>query len=117
MEFYEVINKRRTSREWTEKEVDYETIKRIIEAGMKAPSWDHFRNWQFIVLDSKEEKESAFSYAKSIAERFDTGRYEKRKLNLAQKMYAYAMPKHIPCCPTARYDSSPEGHIHMGGWR
>lgn len=60
---------------------------------MKAPSWDHYRNWQFIVLHTREEKENAFSYAKYIAEKFDTGKYENRKLNLAQEMYAYAMPR------------------------
>ncbi len=93
MEFNEVINKRRTSREWTDREIEPEAIKRIIGAGMKAPSWDHYRNWQFIVLHTKEEKENAFSYAKRVAENFDTGRYENRKLNLAQEMYAYAMPR------------------------
>ncbi len=36
MEFNEVINQRKTSREWTDKEVDFEAIKRILEAGMKA---------------------------------------------------------------------------------
>ena len=60
---------------------------------MKAPSWDHYRNWQFIVLHTKEEKEHTFSYAKFIADRFDLSRYEGRKLNLAQEMYAYAMPR------------------------
>ncbi len=93
MEFSEVVDKRKTSREWTKKDVDFEVIKRIIEAGMKAPSWDHYRNWQFIVLHTKEEKENAFSYAKYIADRFDIHKYENRKLNLAQKMYAYAMPR------------------------
>ena len=93
MEFNEVINKRRTSREWSDQEVDFETIKRILAAGMKAPTWDHYRNWQFIVLHTKEEKEKAFAYAKYIADKFDTGRYENRKLNLAQEMYAYAMPR------------------------
>ena len=34
MEFHEVINQRKTSREWTDKEVDFEAIKRILEAGM-----------------------------------------------------------------------------------
>ena len=93
MEFNAVINKRKTSREWTDREVEYDTIKRIIEAGMKAPSWDHYRNWQFIVLHTKEEKENAFSYAKFIADRFDLSRYEGKKLNLAQEMYSYAMPR------------------------
>lgn len=64
MDFNEVINKRKTSREWTDRDVDFEVIKRIIEAGMKAPSWDHYRNWQFIVLHTREKKENAFGYAK-----------------------------------------------------
>ena len=74
MEFNEVIDKRRTCREWTGEEVDFETVKKIIGAGMKAPSWDHYRNWQFIVLHEKEDKERAFSYAKYIADKFDISR-------------------------------------------
>lgn len=66
MEFHEVIEKRRTSREWTDKEVDFEAIKRRIAAGMKA-SWDHCRGWQLIVLHEREEKERAFAYAKAAA--------------------------------------------------
>ncbi len=93
MEFNEVISKRRTSREWTDRDVDFEAVKRIIGAGMKAPSWDHYRNWQFIVLHTKKEKENAFSHADYVAKRFNINRYENRKLNLAQEMYAYAMPR------------------------
>lgn len=93
MEFKEVIEMRKTSREWTDAEVCFDAIERIIEAGMKAPSWDHRRNWQFIVLHSKEEKERAFAYARQVARRFDANRYEGRSLDLAQEMYLYAMPK------------------------
>ena len=93
MEFAEVINKRRTSREWTDEDVNFAAIKRIIEAGMKAPSWDHYRSWQFIVLRTREEKERAFAYAKRVVQRFNARRYEGRTLDLAQQMYAYAMPR------------------------
>ena len=63
MEFYEAINKRKTTREFLDTEVDFEVIKRILGAGNKAPTWDHNRNWQFIVLRTDEEKEYAFSEA------------------------------------------------------
>lgn len=57
MEFYDVIKNRKTVREFLDKEVDFETIKRILEAGNKAPAWNHNRNWSFIVLQTDEEKE------------------------------------------------------------
>lgn len=93
MDFNEVINQRKTSREWTNREVDFETIKRILEAGMKAPSWDHYRNWQFIVLHEQADKERAFAYAKSVAKRYVDENRTYTRPNLAQKMYAYAMPR------------------------
>lgn len=103
MDFNEVIDKRRTSREWTDRDVDFDTVKRILEAGMKAPTWDHYRAWQFIILYTREEKERAFQYAKEIAEKFDLSRYEGKKLNYAQQMYAYAMPRQYTMLVDAPY--------------
>ena len=70
MEFYEVINKRRTSREWTAKEVDFGVIKRIIATGMKALLRDYYRNGQFIVLHKRKDKEQSFAYANAVAKRY-----------------------------------------------
>ena len=33
MDFYEAVNKRRTTRQFLQKEVDFEAVKRILEAG------------------------------------------------------------------------------------
>lgn len=107
MEFYEVINKRRTTREFLKKEVDFEVIKRILAAGNKAPTWDHNRNWQFIVLRTDEEKEYAFSEAKKIADKFDADRYlnmpRPYPITLGQKMYGYAMPRQYIMLKEAPY--------------
>ena len=43
-DFYEAVNKRRTTRQFLQKEVDFEAVKRILEAGNRAPTWDHNRN-------------------------------------------------------------------------
>ena len=75
MEFYEVIRNRRTVREFLDKEVDFEAIKRILEAGNLAPTWNHNRSWSYIVLRTDEEKEYAFEYAKKIADKFDAEKY------------------------------------------
>lgn len=107
MEFYKVINQRRTTREFLEKEVDFEVIKRILEAGNKAPAWDHNRNWQFIVLRTDEEKEYAFSEAKAIAGQFNADRYlnmpRPYPITLGQKMYGYAMPRQYTMLKEAPY--------------
>lgn len=107
MEFYEVIEKRRTTREFLDKEVELEAIKRILEAGNRAPTWDHNRNWHFIILRTDEEKEFAFEEAKKIANKFDADRYlnmpRPYPVTLGQKMYGYAMPKQFTMLKDAPY--------------
>jgi len=107
MELYEAINARRTTRKFLDKEVDFEAIKRILQAGNKAPTWDHNRNWQFIVLRTDEEKDNAFAYAKKVADKFDADRYlnmpRPYPITLGQKMYGYAMPKQYTMLKDAPY--------------
>lgn len=107
MKFYDVIDKRKTTREFLKKEVDFEIIRRILEAGNKAPTWDHNRNWQYIILRTEEEKEYAFEEAKKIAGKFNAERYltmpRAYQITLGQKMYAYAMPKQFSMLKDAPY--------------
>ena len=107
MELYEAIYKRKTVRKFLEKEVDFDAVKRILEAGNRAPTWNHNRNWSYIVLRTEEEKAYAFEHAKKIAEKFDAEKYlnEPRPYptTLAQKMYAYAMPRQYTMLKDAPY--------------
>lgn len=45
MDFYEVIEKRRTIRDFESVEINDDIIERIIGAGLKAPTNDHMRDW------------------------------------------------------------------------
>lgn len=56
MDLYTAINQRRTIRDFDDREVDREIIYRILEAGLKAPTNDHMRSWEFIVISDKQEK-------------------------------------------------------------
>ena len=107
MELYEAIYKRRTVRKFLEKEVDFDAVKRILEAGNRAPTWNHNRNWSYIVLRTEEEKAYAFEHAKKIAEKFDAEKYlnapRPYPTTLAQKMYAYAMPRQYTMLKDAPY--------------
>ena len=107
MEFYEAISKRRTVREFLPKEVDFEAIRRILQAGNQAPTWNHNRNWSFIILRTDEEKEYAFEYAKKLADKFDADAYLNRPkpypTTLGQMMYAHAMPRQFTMLKNAPY--------------
>lgn len=93
MEFYEVIDARRTVRELRTDPVPNEVLERIIAAGMKAPTNDHQRNWEFVVLREKEEKDNALQFVKAFAEKQGENRMVSAPVSSAQKMYAYAMPR------------------------
>lgn len=107
MEFYDAIDRRRTVRQFLDKEVDFEAIKRILDAGNKAPTWNHSRNWSYIVLRTDDEKEYAFDYAKKVADKFDAEKYlnmpRPYPTTLAQKMYGYAMPRQFTMLKSAPY--------------
>jgi nitroreductase len=59
MEFYEVISKRRTVREFRPEPVEDRKIKRVLEAGLTAPSNAHLKYWEFILLRDKEGRKNA----------------------------------------------------------
>lgn len=56
MEFYEVVNKRRSVREFQSKPVEADKLQRILEAGLKAPSHNHLREWEFILVKDLEQR-------------------------------------------------------------
>lgn len=96
MEFYEVINSRRTVRDFTERPVNMEIVKRVLSAGLKAPSNDHMRDWEFVVVT---DKEVIASILKKIPKKVSEKRVEfiikSWKLNDAcqQNVYRDAIPK------------------------
>lgn len=61
MEFYDVVNKRRTIRDFENKPIPQEILERILNAGLLAPSSDHMRDWAPVVLTDR-------SVIKSVAE-------------------------------------------------
>lgn len=54
MEFYEVLNRRRTIRDFSNKEVSDEALKKVLDAAFKAPTNDHLRQLEFVVVRGQE---------------------------------------------------------------
>lgn len=59
MEFYETVNTRRTVREFLPTSVEEEKVRRVLEAGLKAPSNAHLKSWEFILLRDPEKRKEA----------------------------------------------------------
>ena len=56
MDFYKVLSQRRTIRKFEPKAVEQIKLQRIIEAGLKAPSHNHLREWEFIFVNDFEHR-------------------------------------------------------------
>lgn len=54
MEFYEVIEKRRSIREFQDKPIARNMLERILNAGLPPPSSNHQRQWELLTLTDKE---------------------------------------------------------------
>lgn len=55
MELYEVLEKRRTYRDFSNREVNDKILNRIISAAFKAPTNDHLRQLEFVVVRGREK--------------------------------------------------------------
>ena len=54
MDFYQVLEKRRTIRDFSNKEVTDEVLEKVLSAAFKAPTNDHLRQFEFIVVRGQE---------------------------------------------------------------
>lgn len=93
MEFYQVINRRRTVRDLKNDPISTDMLERIISAGIQAPTHDHRREWEFVILREEEEKENALQFVKAFADAQGENRFVSASASPQQKMYADAMPK------------------------
>ena len=57
MDVYEAIAARRTIRDFAPKPVDRGVLRRILEAGVKAPSHNHLRDWHFVLVEDTQQRQ------------------------------------------------------------
>ena len=96
MDIYDAIAKRRTVREFESKKVEVDVVKRIVDAGLRAPTNNHLRQWEFVIVDDAQlrlrviEKISQNMNMKAAEELIDS--WGLRDTNQRQ-MYLEAIPK------------------------
>lgn len=103
MELYEAINHRHMVREWKSEDVLQAVLDRILTAGLKAPTHDHQRQWEFIILHSRQEKEEALQFAQAWSASQEESNAVSSYGTVTQRMYAYAMPRQYSMLVNAPY--------------
>lgn len=94
MELYDAIYNRRITRDFQDKIVPEEILEKIINAGLQAPTHDHLRNWEFVILQDKKDKEAALQFIKKGVEpQLEILKQILVEGTAQQKMYAIAMPR------------------------
>ncbi|HYE11534.1 MAG TPA: nitroreductase family protein [Patescibacteria group bacterium] len=56
MNLKEVINRGRTVRDFSDKKVPADIIMAALEAGIKAPSYNHQKQWDFILVNDMHKR-------------------------------------------------------------
>jgi nitroreductase len=68
-EFKDLVQKRRSHRKYTDKEIDADDLKLIIRAALMSPTSKNQRAWQFVVVDDKQDLEK-LADAKNLGSQF-----------------------------------------------
>lgn len=96
MDFYEVVKKRHSVREFQPKPVEEEKLLRVLEAGLKAPSHDHLRQWEFVFVRDVEQRKRVVGLgakAENVTSRTELEKTTRGMADKLQKeMYLKALP-------------------------
>lgn len=96
MDVYEAVNNRKTIRDFEDREIPKGILLKLLDAGFKAPSNDHLRRWEFLVIDDKAKR-------KELIETIGASRTKESALKIVddlgmvepsqREMYIDAIPK------------------------
>jgi nitroreductase len=96
MQLYEAVEARKSVREFQRRPVEEEKINRILEAGLKAPSNNHLRQWEFILVKDPDQRVRAaelVAKAKSIKNEMELEKaLDRWQDQLQREMYRKAIP-------------------------
>lgn len=95
MDFYEVLERRRTYRDFSAREVSDEILHRIVRAAFKAPTNDHLRQLEFVVVRGRENIAKVIAPLSKNMEKFKTlvAEVDESGDRYKMEMFADALPK------------------------
>ena len=97
MDLYEALNSRRSIRRFQSTPVEPEKLQRILEAGLKAPSHNHLREWEFILVNDFEERRTIVEQGACAKD------YTKREVeNAVSVMSEWEKPAYLAALPVQK---------------
>lgn len=94
--FYNVVDKRRTVRQFRDRAIEEEKINRVLECGLKAPTYNHMREWDFILLRDnnvrKEILEKSEAFSRTPDKKFLEGTLAEIDNQHQRLVYSYSVP-------------------------
>jgi nitroreductase len=105
MDFYEAVEKRRTVREFQSRPIEKEKLLRVLAGGLKAPSHNHLREWEFILIKDFEQRKRVVDLGVMAKD------YNEKEVEKATKpMTEWEKPAYLAALPVQRrmLMSSPE---------
>jgi nitroreductase len=94
MEFYDVIKKRHTIREFAPTPITEDAVRRRLDAGLQAPSHNHLREWEFLLIRDmavRQEIVEAGEHLKDTVSSEDLRPYQHLE-PAARDVYLHAVP-------------------------
>ena len=105
MEFYEAVNNRRSVREFQSRPVEEEKLHRVLETGLKAPSNNHLRQWELILVKNPEQRVKVAELTSKGKNTTNEMELEKALNNwpdeLQREMYRKALPVQVKMLVTS----------------
>lgn len=94
--FYTVVEKRRSVRNFQEKPVEFDKLYRILNAGLKAPTNNHMREWHFIMLRDLATRKAVLELGDAFSRTPDKNFLNETLSKIAdpyqREIYSYSVP-------------------------
>ena len=95
-DFYAVVRKRRTVRSFQVKPIEQEKLHRVLEAGVRAPTHNHMREWHFVFLKDHDKRQAVLeleeAFSRAPDQKFLDETLSKITNPSQREIYSYSVP-------------------------
>ena len=95
-DFYAVVRKRRTVRSFQVKPIEQEKLHRVLEAGVRAPTHNHMREWHFVFLKDHDKRQAILeleeAFSRAPDQKFLDETLSKITNPYQREIYSYSVP-------------------------